>query len=181
MTRNPSAPGSEAFSALDPAARTLIAGDLRAVFCRAAGCSAHRCATAARSCSAAWRISKAPSGWARPAASPIHPWANRLDGLRYAAASREVALDAASPLLHFDRNGLPSHGVSWTDLAWEVNEDRPDTLTAGLDWRRDDLLAILPVSASAAADRDNPASQSHIATTLIAGRFHCVTSDEACN
>ena len=32
VTRNPPAPGSEAFSALDPAARTLIAGDLRAVF-----------------------------------------------------------------------------------------------------------------------------------------------------
>ena len=74
----------------------------------------------------------------------LHPWANRLDGLRYAAAGREVELDAASPLLHFDRNGLPSHGVSWTDLAWEVIEDRPDALTARLDWRRDDLLAIFP-------------------------------------
>jgi len=34
--------------------------------------------------------------------------------------------------------------VSWTELAWEVNEDRPDTLIARLDWRRNDLIAIFP-------------------------------------
>ena len=32
----------------------------------------------------------------------LYPWANRIDGLRYRAAGREVMLDPRSPLLHFD-------------------------------------------------------------------------------
>ena len=48
----------------------------------------------------------------------LYPWANRLDGLRYRAAGREVALDPKSPLLHFDGNGLPIHGVPWSQLTW---------------------------------------------------------------
>ena len=43
-----------------------------------------------------------------------------LAWLRYRAAGRAVALDRASPLLHFDRQGLPMHGVSWSQLTWVV-------------------------------------------------------------
>lgn len=41
----------------------------------------------------------------------LHPWANRLAGLSYRAAGREVKLDRTSSLLHFDNSGLPMHGV----------------------------------------------------------------------
>ena len=74
----------------------------------------------------------------------LHPWANRLAGLRYRAAGRDVALAAESALLHFDANGLPIHGVPWSLLAWEVTEARRDCLAARLDWSRSDLLAVFP-------------------------------------
>ena len=41
----------------------------------------------------------------------LHPWANRLAGLRYAVGGREVTLMPTSPLLHLDDKGLPIHGV----------------------------------------------------------------------
>ena len=50
VTRNRPELRTEAFSALDPAVCTLIAGGLCAVSLPAAGCSAPRCATASRSC-----------------------------------------------------------------------------------------------------------------------------------
>jgi galactose mutarotase-like enzyme len=74
----------------------------------------------------------------------LHPWANRLSGLRYRAAGREVVLDLHSPLLHLDEHGLPMHGVPWARLAWEVTEAAPDHLAARLDWNRPELLAIFP-------------------------------------
>jgi aldose 1-epimerase len=74
----------------------------------------------------------------------LHPWANRLSGQRYQAAGREVVLDPRSPLLHFDKNGFPMHGIPWARLAWEVIETGPDRLVARLDWSRPELLAIFP-------------------------------------
>ncbi len=74
----------------------------------------------------------------------LHPWANRLAGLRYRAAGREVVLDPSSPLLHFDSHGLPIHGVPWGRLAWEVLEAGQDRLVARLEWNRGELLAIFP-------------------------------------
>jgi len=41
----------------------------------------------------------------------LHPWANRLAGLEYRAAGRDVRLDGASPILHFDSKGLPCKEV----------------------------------------------------------------------
>ena len=73
----------------------------------------------------------------------LYPWANRLDGLRYKAAGREVVLDPNSPLLHFDGNGLPIHGVPWAHLPWQVVKSTPSSLTASLDWSGD-LLSIFP-------------------------------------
>jgi galactose mutarotase-like enzyme len=36
------------------------------------------------------------------------------------------------------------HGVPWARLAWEVIEAAPDRLTARLDWRSPELLAVFP-------------------------------------
>lgn len=74
----------------------------------------------------------------------LHPWANRLGGLRYAAAGREVELDPGSPLLHFDANGLPIHGVPGAHLAWEVVEHGAARLRARLGWDERGLLAVFP-------------------------------------
>ena len=88
----------------------------------------------------------------------LHPWANRLDGMRYHAAGSDVTLDLSSPLLHFDMNGLPIHGVPWSRLAWRVSEAAPARIVARLDWTHDDLLRVFPfphcveMNASIAAD-----------------------------
>ena len=73
----------------------------------------------------------------------LYPWANRLDGMRYEAAGREVMLDPKSPLLHFDGNGLPIYGVPWAQLAWAVTKETPSAVSAGLDWSGD-LLSVFP-------------------------------------
>jgi galactose mutarotase-like enzyme len=73
----------------------------------------------------------------------LYPWANRLDGMRYRAAGREVVLDPKSPLLHFDGNGLPIHGVPWAQLPWRVMETTPSSIAASLDWSGE-LLSVFP-------------------------------------
>lgn len=73
----------------------------------------------------------------------LYPWANRLSGLQYRAAEKNVTLDPASPLLHFD-NGLPMHGVAWSQLAWDVLESNETDIRARLNWTRADLLAVFP-------------------------------------
>ena len=74
----------------------------------------------------------------------LYPWANRLAGATYQYAGREVRLDTASPLLHLDAQGLPIHGVPWAQLSWEVTEATPASLSARLDWTRQELLAVFP-------------------------------------
>jgi aldose 1-epimerase len=76
----------------------------------------------------------------------LYPWANRLAAPHYYAAGREVVLDPASELLHFDDKGLPMHGVPWGQLIWKVVETKPDSFVARLDWDRMELLAIFPFS-----------------------------------
>jgi aldose 1-epimerase len=74
----------------------------------------------------------------------LYPWANRLAGLHYRAAGREVFLEAGSRVLHFDDQGLPMHGVPWGQLSWKVVEASQDSFVAQLDWDRMDLLAVFP-------------------------------------
>src|SRR5262249_49383907 len=69
---------------------------------------------------------------------------NRLAGLEYQIAGRTVQLDPTSPLLHFDEQGLPMHGVPWSLLAWDVIQAGSDRLVAQLDWSRGDLLRVFP-------------------------------------
>ena len=128
-----------------PTARTLVAGDLEAVFLPGRGMLGaslrHRGAEILR------RVEDLETAAAKGSTAGIpllHPWANRLGGLRYRAAGHEVELDPSSPLLHLDQHGLPMHGVPWSRLAWELTEASPDSLAARLDWSRPDLLAVFP-------------------------------------
>jgi len=74
----------------------------------------------------------------------LYPWANRLAALRYNAAGKNVALDAKSPVLHFDDHGLPMHGVPWGQLHWEILDAQPNSFRARLKWDGADLLAVFP-------------------------------------
>jgi aldose 1-epimerase len=129
----------------DPSARTLIGGELEAVFFPGYGmlCASlrHRGSEILR------RVDDLDTAAAKGSTAGIpflHPWANRLASLRYHAAGREVTLDSSSPLLHFDDNRLPMHGVPWPLLAWDLAEARRDRLLARLEWTRSDLLGIFP-------------------------------------
>jgi aldose 1-epimerase len=129
----------------DPSARTLVAGDLQAVFLPARGMLGaslrHRGAELLR------RVEDLEATVTKGSTVGIpllHPWANRLAGTRYRAGGRDVTLDPSSPLLHLDDHGLPIHGVPWGRLAWEVIATRVDAVTARLDWSRPDLLALFP-------------------------------------
>jgi len=74
----------------------------------------------------------------------LFPWANRLDGFQYEVAERGVTLSAHSPLLRYDDNGLPMHGMMWPHLAWSIADAKADTLTASLDWSHPRCLVIFP-------------------------------------
>jgi aldose 1-epimerase len=129
----------------DPSARTLVAGELEAVFLPGRGmlCASlrHQNAEILR------RIEDLETAAAKGSTAGIpllHPWANRLADSHYRAAGQEVSLDPSSPLLHLDEHGLPMHGVPWSQLAWKVTEARQDALSAQLEWTSSDLLAIFP-------------------------------------
>jgi aldose 1-epimerase len=128
-----------------PSVRRLAAGDLEAVFLPERGmlCASlrHRGAELLR------RVDDLDGAAAKGSTTGIpllHPWANRLDGPRYRAASRAVELDPRSSLLHTDANGLPMHGVPWSQLAWNVTSANETTIAAQLDWARPALLAVFP-------------------------------------
>ena len=129
----------------EPSARTLIAGDLEAVFMPRYGMLGaslrHRGVEMLR------RVEDLDAAAAKGSTAGIpflHPWANRLAEPHYLAGGREVILDPSSPLLHLDAHGLPMHGVPWPLLAWELTEAKQDSLAARLEWSRSDLLAIFP-------------------------------------
>ena len=63
----------------------------------------------------------------------LHPWANRLGGLSYSAAGRDVVLDGDSALFKRDPAGLPIHGAWPTLLQWDV-VDEGASLVARLEW-----------------------------------------------
>jgi aldose 1-epimerase len=75
----------------------------------------------------------------------LHPWANRLDGSRYAVAGKQVELDLDSPLIHLEQNGLPIHGLCSATPYFEVVDRDATGLQARLDYgAHDDLLAGFP-------------------------------------
>jgi len=124
---------------------TLMAGDLEAVFLPSRGMlGASLCHRGVEILRRVESLETAAAKGSTAGIPLLHPWANRLAGFNYRAAGREVALDPSSPLLHFDANGLPTHGVPWSLLAWELPEAKRDFLVARLDWSRSDLLAVFP-------------------------------------
>ena len=130
--------------AADPPAVEIVTGDLKARFLPAFGMLGvslrHRGAELLR------RVDDLDTAAAKGSTAGIpllHPWANRLAGSSYRAAGRAVELDPTSPLLHFDGNGLPMHGVPWARLAWQVTSSTPSSLAARLDWRGV-LLSVFP-------------------------------------
>ena len=98
----------------------------------------------------------------------MHPWANRLDGMRYRVAGREVQLDPSSPLLHFDANRLPIHGVPWSRLAWEAVATNA-RIDATLDWNRSELLAVFPFPHRLELAVTLESDALTVETTLVAG------------
>ncbi len=128
-----------------PSAHTLAAGDLEAVLLPGAGMVG--ASLRHQGVEMLGRVEDLAAAAAKGSTAGVpllHPWANRLAGLRYRAAGRDVALDPQSRLLHFDANGLPIHGVPWSLLAWKAIETRDDRLAARFDWSSSDLLSVFP-------------------------------------
>jgi galactose mutarotase-like enzyme len=101
----------------------------------------------------------------------LYPWANRLNGMRYEAAGRIVELDAASPLIRRDANGLPIHGLlsasrHWRVAAAEANGERA-RLRAELSFgARPELLAAFPFPHDVALEVALRRSSVSITTTV---------------
>jgi len=153
-----------------PDAVRLVAGELTALFLPAHGML---CASLARRGVEFLRrvddLTSAAQTGATAGIPLLHPWANRLDGLRYRAAGREVSLDPASHLLHFDANGLPIHGVPWPHLRWQVIGVGPAFVTAHLEWAGAELLRVFPFPHRLEMTARLGTDGMTIATTLVAG------------
>src|SRR5947208_16500585 len=74
----------------------------------------------------------------------LYPWANRLSGLQYAAAGKDVTIDPGSPRVRLDPNGLPIHGLLAASPHWRATEAR-GSLLATLDYgAHPELLEAFP-------------------------------------
>jgi aldose 1-epimerase len=135
---------NDALLAFDPSARTLRSDGLRALFLPGRGMLG--ASLQHRGEELLGRVedmaSSAQSG--RTCGIPLlHPWANRLDAMRYRAAGKEVLLDTATSIGHDDK-GLPMHGIPWPRLTWQVMDEDDSSLNARLDWASDERLAVFP-------------------------------------
>lgn len=75
----------------------------------------------------------------------LHPWANRLSGLRYEAAGQSVPIDPDNPLIRLDPNGLPIHGLLAANPYWQVEALEGARLNAALDFgAQPELLEAFP-------------------------------------
>jgi galactose mutarotase-like enzyme len=78
----------------------------------------------------------------------LHPWANRLSRFGYRANGREVKIDASSPLLLLDENGLPIHGLLSASRTWSLEKLGADeeraSLVASFEFDRPELLDAFP-------------------------------------
>jgi len=129
----------------ESSARTLVAGDLQAVFLPDHGMLG--ASLRYQGVEILRRVEDLEAAAARGSSAGIpllYPWANRLAEPRYRVLGKEIVLDQSSPLLHLDEHGLPMHGVPWSLLSWVVTEARDDFLAARLEWTGSDLLAVFP-------------------------------------
>ena len=79
----------------------------------------------------------------------LAPWANRLDGMRYRVAGRDVTLEQSTPGLRLDPGGLPIHGLLGGSPDWKLVDAGADAdgarLSARLDFgARTELLDAFP-------------------------------------
>jgi galactose mutarotase-like enzyme len=154
----------------DSGAVRLVAGECTALYLPAHGML---CASLARRGVEYLRriddLAAAASTGATAGIPLLHPWANRLGGPDYRAAGRDVSLDAASSLLHYDANGLPIHGVPWSHLRWHVIASGSSHVNARLEWTDAEMLQVFPfphrLDMSVSLDPDGLT----VATTLVAG------------
>ena len=73
-----------------------------------------------------------------------YPYANRIEGTGYRVLGQDVRLDAASPWLITDWNGVILHGVRWALLDWEPLQADATSVESRLRWDRPELLAVFP-------------------------------------
>jgi aldose 1-epimerase len=147
----------------DADARTLIAGDLEAVFLPAHGMLG--ASLRYRGAEMLGRVEDLEATAAKGSTAGIpllYPWANRLAERSYRVLGQEVVLDGSSPILHLDEYGLPMHEVPWPFLHWKVTEDREDLVAARLEWSASNLLAVFPFSPSRRASGAHSAWRSHL-------------------
>jgi aldose 1-epimerase len=107
----------------------------------------------------------------------LHPWANRLSGLRYRVAGKEVVLPRGENLIALDDGGLPIHGATPALMRWEAARLGPAALRGKLSWTSEELLRLFPfpheLTVQARLDRGALA----IATTLTpVGNTHVPVS-----
>jgi galactose mutarotase-like enzyme len=103
----------------------------------------------------------------------LYPWANRLAGLEYTALGKHVRLEHGSPLMSFDPNGLPIHGLLGASPYWELDlaSARPDALCASLDFGAyPALVQAFPYPHSVQLDLLLTDTELHVATTVKADR-----------
>jgi aldose 1-epimerase len=101
----------------------------------------------------------------------LHPWANRLAGMNYEAAGRHVHLDADSPLVRLDPNGLPIHGMLAASPYWELTERAADDSSARLHARLDvgarpEYLEVFPFPHELRMEVQLRESRLRVTTTL---------------
>src|SRR5215510_5374775 len=126
----------------ESSARTLVAGDLHAVFLPDHGMLVASLRYKGVEILRRVEDLKAAAAKGSSAGIPLlYPWANRLAEPRYRVLGKEIVLDQSSPLLHLDEHRLPMHGLPWSLLSWVVTEARDDFLAARLEWTGSDLLA----------------------------------------
>jgi len=91
----------------ESSARTLVAGDLQAVFLPDHGMLG--ASLRYQGVEILRRVEDLEAAAARGSSAGIpllYPWANRLAEPRYRVLGKEIVLDQSSPLLHLDEHGL---------------------------------------------------------------------------
>jgi len=104
----------------------------------------------------------------------LHPWANRLADLSYAAGGKAVQIDPDSPQIRTDPHGLPIHGVVNASPYWELLGAHADDTSARLAARLDfgahpELLEAFPYSHEIRIDATLRGATLTIRTTVTAG------------
>jgi aldose 1-epimerase len=165
---------SAILDALDPTARTLEAGELRAVFLPGLGMLGASLEQRGEELLGRVEDIKGFITTGKTCGIPLlHPWANRLGEMHYQVDGRQVSLEG-SPLIGRDSAGLPMHGVPWPRLAWQVRDEGARSLRAQLEWNSPELLAVFPFPHRLEMDVALEAASLTITTTLVAGADRAV-------